>query len=174
MKGVVRYIVLCCAGLLLSCRPQAPQIPSQRKSAAPEVDSTALALLALNQQLASAADLQLAALVQKESTSYALYEAGTWMCILSRGDENRPHPQEGEEWTIHMRIYNLEGKLLTESEATYPIGKYELPQAVDANIGELYPGGKARLYAPWYSAYGLRGTKTVAPYENVIIEIELK
>jgi len=61
-----------------------------------------------------------------------------------------------------------------DAEGTYRIGEHELPQGVDANIGELHRGGKARMLVPWYAAYGISGTETVPPYENVIIDIELK
>ena len=56
----------------------------------------------------------------------------------------------------------------------YRIGKKELPQAVEENIGELHHGAQARLLAPWYTAFGLRGTDRIPPYENVIIDIELR
>ena len=164
----------CFLFLLSGCRPQAPQIPSQRKGEAPKTDSAALALMELNRQLAQAADRQLVQLVQEQAEPYALYEAGTWMTILDRGDETSAAPAYDEQWTVHMQIYDLSGRMLVDSEASYRIGRHELPEAVDENIGELRRGGKARLMAPWYAAYGLKGTENIPPYENVIIEIELK
>ena len=90
------------------------------------------------------------------------------------GDTDSPSPAPNEEWTVHMCVYSLSGQLLTDSEATYRIGMQELPPAVDANIGEWHRGARVRMYVPWYSAFGLRGTETIPPYENVIIETELK
>ena len=164
------FIVL----FLVACGHQAPQTPSQRKGQVPQVDSTALALLQLNQQLAEAADRELTSLAQAQDSTFALYEAGTWMHIVSKGDETTSTPQPNEEWTIHMRVYDLAMNLLVDSEATYRIGKKELPQAVEDNIGELHHGAQARLLAPWYTAFGLRGAEHVPPYENVIIDIELR
>ncbi len=172
-NGAISLIVL--VGLLLvACGKPAPQIPSQRKSSAPAVDSAALALMELNQQLAMTADQQLAQFAQTQEEQYALYEANTWMYISENGDTNSSSPAPEEEWTVHMRTYTLTGELLIDTEGSYRVGKCELPQAVDANMGELHHGAKARLLAPWYSAYGLHGTDAVLPYENVIIELELK
>lgn len=141
---------------------------------APQADSTQLALLALNQQLTETADETLYRLAQAQDESYALYEHGTWAYLRDTGDTAQGAPHEGEECTVHMRIFSLDGQLYSDIEQTAHAGKYELPLAVDANIGEWNHGTKARLLAPWYAAYGIKGTETIPPYENVIIEIELK
>ena len=172
MKRIVGILVLVL--MVTGCRHTAPQTPSQRKGAEPTVDSTQLALMELNQHLASTADMQLAQIVQEQPERYALYEGSAWVTILDRGDENSSMPQPNEEWTVHMRTYDLDGRMLMDSEATYRIGKKELPQAVELTIAELYRGGKAKVIAPWYAAYGMQGNDYVAPYQNVIIELELK
>lgn len=169
-----KWWLLGLAVLLAACTHQAPQRPSQRKSEAPQADSAQLALMALNQQLALAADQQLTQIVQAQEAPYALYDNNVWMTILDRGDEATPAPAEDEQWTVAMRIYDLNERLLVDSEGTYRIGKCELPQGVDAIIGELHRGAQARLYVPWYAAYGISGTEQIPPYENVIIDIELK
>ena len=159
--------------VLAACGHQSPQIPSQRKGQAPQVDSTQLVLMQFNQQMAQAADEQLAAYVQKLDEPYALYEGNVWATVLEQGDIY-DSPKDGEEWTVHMRIYSLDGQLLTDSEGTYHVGKQELPAAVDKNTTEWHRGCRIRMFAPWYSAYGLQGTEHIPPYENVMIEIELK
>ena len=141
---------------------------------APQADSTQLALLALNQQLTQTADETVYRLAQAQEEPYALYENGTWVYLMDVGDATHGVPAEGEECTVHMRIYSLEGRLYSDIEQTAHAGKYELPGAVDANIFEWNHGTKARLIAPWYAAYGIKGTDEIPPYENVIIEIELK
>jgi FKBP-type peptidyl-prolyl cis-trans isomerase len=73
-----------------------------------------------------------------------------------------------------MRVYTLEGKLLTDNKGTYAIGKNELPYAVDRNLREMHPGAKMRMYVPWYTAYGQSGTEHVPPFENVIIDLEIE
>lgn len=160
--------------LLVCCGHQAPQRPSQRKGESPKVDSAQLALMELNQQLAIAADQQLAKLAQEQDEPYALYESNVWMYIPNRGNEADGVPSPDEEWVVAMRIYTLGGQLLTDSESTYRLGHRELPQGVEENIYELYRGGEARMLVPWYAAYGITGTANIPPYENVIIELELK
>lgn len=173
MFGKTRLIIAGCL-LLACCTHQAPQRPSQRKGEEPKVDSAQLALLELNRQMAIAADQQLAQLVQAQDEPYALCESNVWMTILERGDEEAGTPAPGEDWRVAMRVYDLKGRLLVDTEGTYRIGKRELPEGVEANIGELHRGGKAQMYVPWYAAYGITGTEDIAPYENVIIEIELR
>jgi len=160
--------------LMVSCGGKGPQIPSKRSGESVQVDSASLALMELNQQLAKAADEQMMQLATAQDEPYALYDAHTWIHIIDRGDTDRQAPKYGESCAMHIRTYDLNGTLLLDAEGTYTLGKNELPPAVDRNAGELHPGGKARMYAPWYSAYGLKGTETIPPYENVIIEIELR
>ncbi|MBO7458490.1 MAG: FKBP-type peptidyl-prolyl cis-trans isomerase [Paludibacteraceae bacterium] len=168
---IVIYVLTFIA--LAGCGKIGPQLP-HRIGESPEADSAELALLELNQQMAIAAEKQLLQYVQAQDEPYAVYEVDTWMHIIDRGDENAPTPQPNEEWTIAMRTYNMDGQLLVDSEGTYRIRKQELPIAVDINIKELHRGGKARLVVPWYAAYGMKGTEDIPPYENLIIDIELK
>jgi hypothetical protein len=160
--------------LLCGCGGQGPQRPSQRKGETPQHDSTQLALLQLNKDLAESADKQLLQLVQTQDESYALYEGGAWITILDRGDTDSPTPQRGEEWVIHMQVYDLNGKRLKDSEGTYTIGKQELPIAIEFSIREWHRGCRIRMFVPWYSAFGMQGTNDIPPYENVMIELELK
>jgi hypothetical protein len=160
--------------LWCGCHHSGPQRPTQRLGSAPEPDSAQLALLELNQRLAAAADRELAQVIQTQDEAYALYDLNTWMHIYDAGDENTPSPVQDDEWIIRMRTYNLAGQLLIDTEGTYRIGRHELPPAVDTNIRDLHHGARVRLYVPWYAAYGLTGTEHVGPYENVIIEIELR
>ena len=171
---VEKYIVWFAVLLLVGCGPKAPQIPSQRKGQAPQVDSAQLALMELNRQLAQTADEQLAVLVQAQPETYALYENNSWCTLLEVGDTDRETPKPGEEWSLHVRVYSLSGKLYLDSEGTYHVGKLELPPAVDSNIFEWHHGARLRIFAPWYSAYGITGTDIIPPYENVMIELELK
>lgn len=173
MKGG-KFILCCLIVLAAGCGHKAPQIPSQRKSRPPEADRTQMALMQLNMELAKAADEELATLVQMQEETYALYTGNAWATIIERGDIDRPMPIMGEECIVHMKIYNLAGQLLEDSEATYCVGKLELPAAIDANIREWHHGAQIKMFAPWYTAYGIKGTETIPPYENVMIELELR
>lgn len=160
--------------LMSGCGGKGPQIPSQRKGEAPKDDSSALAVMEMNLRLACAADDQLRQLATAQEESYALYDAGTWIHIIDRGKESIPSPGPNDTCELHMRVYSLNGRLLLDTEGTFSRRKNEIPAGVDWNLGELHPGGKARLYVPWYMAYGLQGTDYIPPYENVIIDIELR
>ena len=174
MREVYKFIVVSCAAVLVSCGGKGPQIPSQRKGETPKADSTQLALLELNQQLRESADATLLHLVQAQGEPYAQYEMGTWVHMYDVGRTEEDKIQEGEECTVYMRVSSLEGKLYSDTEQRFKAGKYEVPAAIDANIREWYHGAKMRLIAPWYAAYGIKGTAQVPPYENVIIELEIK
>lgn len=158
--------------LLVGCGQQAPQRPSQRKGAAPQADSTALALMEMNQRLTEQADEQLLHLVQGQEPPYALYEHGTWARVLRTGDSQRP-VKHGEACSVHMRVYSLSGTLYSDTQTTVPVGKYELPPAVDENITEWHHGARVELLAPWYAAFGIHGSEHVPPYENVQIELAI-
>ena len=172
---IERYIgILAVLAVCAGCAQKGPQRPSQRMGQSPDPDSAALALLELNQQLAQAADEELYHIVQSLDEPYALYDSNVWMRIVDKGDEDSPTPRSGEYREVHMRVYNLDGKLLEDTDGTYRILRHELPPGVDVNLLDLHRGAKARMYAPWYAAYGLQGTAHIPPYENVIIDIELK
>lgn len=172
VKGIA---IVCLSSLLMACcSSPSPQRPSQRKSEAPQADSAHLALLQLNKELAEAADRELMQLAQAQDPPYALYEGNAWGVILERGDTGLPSPKANEEWSVHMRVMSLDQQLLSDSEGTYRIGKYELPPAIDANITEWHHGTRARMFVPWYTAFGMQGTEHIPAYENVIIEIEVK
>lgn len=174
MKGLRGLVLSGLAVLFAACGHQAPQIPSQRKSSAPTVDSTQLALLQLNQQLAESADEAVWQAVQAQEEAYAMYEGNVWARVLETGDTDSPTLRAGEECTVRMRVSTLDGQLLEDSEGTYRIGKQEMPKAIDENYHEWHHRAKIKLFAPWYSAFGITGTHAVPPYENVIIEIEIK
>ena len=152
--------IIIVALLVAGCNGTAPQRPSQRKGEAPKADSTAIALMEMNQQLAQAADEQLHHLALQQEDPYALYERGVWAYVVEKGDTDQP-VLAGEE-------------CLLDSDLTARIGKYELPAAVDENITEWNHGAKVRMLAPWYAAYGIKGTDYIPPYENVIIELNIR
>lgn len=177
-RGILRYVwpvAWLCLMLLVACGRPAPQRPSrimgdgQRGT---EPDSAQLALLELNHRLAEAADEQLRQVVLQQDGSYALYEGGVWASLQTPGDGATI--QEKEECRLRLQTYRLDGTLLSDTEGTYQLGKRQLPQAVETNIEEWRHGARVRMYAPWYSAYGLHGNDAVPPYENVIIELTIE
>ena len=160
--------------LLYSCGGVAPQRPSQRKGQSPETDSTQLAIMEMNLQLAKAADRAVLETAQAQADSYALYEGSAWMHIYDKGDETQLVGHYNSVCNLHMRVYTLDGRPLEDIEGTYTVGKYELPNCIEQNLRELHPGARVRMYAPFYTAFGAQGTAHVPPYENVMIDLEWK
>lgn len=162
------------ACVLAGCGGKGPQRPSTWLGREPEPDSATLALLELNQQMAVTADAELLRMAQASDDRYALYDGGAWVCILDKGDTTSPAVMRDEECVVRLSTYTLGGQLLTDVEQPWRIGRYELPMAVDRNITNWNHHSRVRILAPWYSAYGLKGTDDIPPYENVIIEIEIQ
>ena len=160
--------------LMTGCGGKAPQTPSQRKGQAPEADSATLALMEFNSQLAKAADKTVMDAVQAQEEPFALYEGQTWMHIVETGDTDGGLLIPGQAYSIHMRVYTLDGRMLEDTEGTYLLGKAELPAGIDWNIRELHHGAKARLFIPWYMAFGPKGNEHIPPYENVRIDLEIR
>ena len=158
--------------LLAACSQTAPQRPSQRKSEAPQPDSTQMALLELNQHLTEEADRQLASIARSEDIPYALYERGTWAAIIRQGEGETVQPKE--ECTLHIRSLSLSGTLYADTEQTVRIGAQQLPPAIEENITEWRHGAQVILLAPWYAAYGIKGTEHIPPYENIRIELTIQ
>lgn len=159
--------------ILVGCSGQGPQRPSQRMGRSPEPDSSQLALIEFNHRMAEAADSELMHWVQAQPEKYALYEMQAWMCIRERGDEDAELLKRNDRCVIHMQVYDINGRLLTDTQRQYQIGKMELPPAVEANIRSLSPHAKARMAIPWYTAFGMQGNDDVPPYTNVIIDLEI-
>lgn len=170
--SLIGILLLAC--VLTGCGRQAPQRPSYRSGQKTEVDSAQLALMLWQQQLAEAADDELARYVQASSDTFALYDNRTWMRICYKGRQHEPKIQRGEEYVIHLVVYDLKGQLLADIQRPFVIGKMELPMAADANMAVLNPGARVEMVAPWYMAYGANGAEGVPPYTNVIIEMEIQ
>ena len=160
--------------LLVGCNGTAPQRPSQRKGQTPEADRAQLAMMELNMQLAKAADQTVMDAAMAQEEAYALYEGKIWIHIFDHGDTEREQIPFGQPCTVHMRIYSLEKKMLVDTEGTYILGKGELPMSIEWNLHELHHGAKVRMYVPWYTAYGRQGTEYIPPYENLIIDLEVR
>ena len=170
------YTLLVCF-LLIGCGGRGPQRPSQRSGSVKTEDSTVIAMVELNQRLAMAADDAVLRYVSEKEdiTHFAQMPfSNAWVRIIDKGDETRETPKKDEVWTIHIKTYSLEGKMLIDSEQAYRIGRNELPMCVELIITEWHHGTKAIMVAPWYAAYGMLGTAEIGAYENVLLEITVR
>ena len=165
--------------LLLSaggCGGRGPQRPSQRSGTKPEADSSALALMEMNQRLAIAADEEVLRYVQglEDAERFAQMPfSNAWVRVAEKGDEQSNSPQKDETWRLHIKTYSLQGQLLLDTEQEYRIGRNELPTCIDMNINEWPREARVIIVAPWYAAYGMMGTEEVPAYENVLLDITI-
>lgn len=161
---------------LAACSGPNPQRPSTRlgKGATVEVDSAQLALLEYNARMVEAADKELMTLAQTREGEYAIYDNGTWMRIDAPGDVDAELIRRGDRRTLTMRVYDLNGKLLLDSQREYTIGQMEMPTGIDMNVRHLHPGARVRMLMPWYAAYGMQGNEYVPPYTNIMIDLEIR
>lgn len=161
---------------LAACNGPNPQRPSTRlgKGATVEVDSAQLALLEYNARMVEAADKELMTLAQTREGEYAIYDNGTWMRIDAPGDVDAELIRRGDRRTLTMRVYDLNGKLLLDSQREYTIGQMEMPIGIDMNVRHLHPGARVRMLMPWYAAFGMQGNEYVPPYTNILIDLEIR
>ena len=175
-RRLVCFLWVC---LLLSaggCCGRGPQRPSQRSGTKPEADSSALALMEMNQRLAIAADEEVLRYVQglEDAERFAQMPfSNAWVRIMEKGDEQSACPQKDETWRLHIKTYSLQGQLLLDTEQEYRIGRNELPMCIEMNINEWHREARVIIVAPWYAAYGMMGTEEVPAYENVLLDITI-
>ena len=111
-------------------------------------------------------------------TAFAQLFCGSWISKPSPEERDKylfeDTPEFNEKWSVRLRTRRLNGKLISDTEGTYTIRKYELPIAVEEALDEMHAGETRIVLAPWYTAYGIHGNELVAGYENVIFEVTLK
>ncbi len=160
--------VACCA-LLPACGKKRPQLPSNKQSG---VDSVALAMIEMNQQLVLKANTELATYVVASKQPYVQDDQGFWYRITRHTDGLAL--QKEQTVTIAQQVYLLDGTLCEDMVTTVQIGKKQVPAAVDAALLLLHEGEKATILAPWYLAYGQYGNDAkIGAYTNVRIDIEV-
>ncbi|MDR1585054.1 MAG: FKBP-type peptidyl-prolyl cis-trans isomerase [Prevotellaceae bacterium] len=155
--------------LPLSCRKQAPQLPSNKGG---EVDGQAVALLGINKTIANEEDSLLLRYVSTIDSVFEKNNAGFWYRIHKRG--NGEPVQEKMLVTISYQVYLLDNNII--SETTYQsveIGKKQLPTGLEEGLKLMRKGESATFIVPWYIAYGMKGKGEIPPYTSVIFEVKL-
>lgn len=147
-----------------------------------KADTTVLSLMEINQRMAAQADAELMALVDSlqkaDGSEFAQLSTGGWKkrrdAQTREAAQYADSPKPVEHWLVRIRTYSLQGVLLKDVEGVYTIKHFDMPIAVEEAIDEMCEGETATIYAPWYTAYGMQGDKTVKPYANVRFEVTLK
>ncbi len=155
------------------CTPQAPQRPSQRSGQTSPSDSITLAMVELHQRLADAADIELNRYIKEHPGQWFSQDDGSWWMRQRGGEADRQKGGEAERLQIRLITRDLEGKLLSDVEGEYELGKCQLPEAVESVITLNFKLStfNFKVLAPWYVAYGSQGNDAIPGYQNVIIEV---
>ena len=139
-------------------------------------------LLEVNHRMAIEADRILMdmadSLHRATGTEFAQLPRGGWVSKRTKAELKKYRyedtPRFSEKWRVRIRTKRLDGTLLSDTESTYTIKKYEMPISVEDAVEEMCAGETQTVLAPWYAAYGIHGEGPVAGYENVIFEVCLQ
>lgn len=171
-KGNSVWVVLLAvlAEALVSCQPT-PQ-RAKHLSASQEVDSTLLAQMQFNMRMSDAADKACQMAIENDSLRYAQDDYGFWYAkIVARDGELL---QQGQEVNLHIQLSELDGTLLADTKSCFTVGAGDLPLAITRALKIMNKGEQMRIVAPWYTAYGVEGTKLIEPYTNLLIILTIE
>lgn len=179
MKTITKFhlsLTILVAILLASCQRTAPQRPTVRgQEQTTQVDSATLQMLRFNLQMAHAADRELIAWVQKDSTyNWAQREDGVWIrkdSTYEWAEENQF--ENGQTIPLHMQIRKLDGTMIIDTKENHTIGSNRLPMGIENMLREMMPGSSCTIVVPWYVGYGVQGNEIIGEYENILVHIEL-
>lgn len=162
--------MLLTATLLVACQKQPQKVRHLNEK---KTDSTMLAQMQLNIHLADAADKVCREFVQNDSTIYAMDDFGFWYAktISSTSSDSI---QQGQEIPLHIQISEIRGTLISDIKYQYIMGSCELPTAITRSLKMMCIGDQMHIVAPWYTAYGVEGTKIIKPYSNLFIIITIE
>lgn len=167
----VIYIALVLITILfVGCQKQ-PQ-KARHLNESQEVDSTMLAQMQFNAQMADAADKHCSDFIQADSIEYAMADYGFWYTKTVKGVGDTI--QQGQEVSMHIQISEVGGELISDVKHHHIVGSGELPIAITHSLKMMCLGEQMRIVAPWYTAYGVEGTSIIKPYSNLLIIITIE
>lgn len=150
--------------MLMACGKTQPQRPTFKNRPQAE-DSAVVALVEINQRMASDADSRLARYATED---YALQEEGYWVSGLHDIETGF---RDSIEVHARMLVYDTEGNLYEDRYETFRVGQSGEMRVLDPVLRLLHPGDSVSILAPWYMAYGSLGSQVVPPYTNVRIQL---
>ncbi len=156
--------------LLVACQPT-PQ-RARHLSGNPNADSVLLAQMQFNMRLSDAADRACRMVAETDSLRYALDDFGFWFVktITQEGEEL----EVGQEVILHIQLCELDGSLIVDTKSSFVIGAGDLPLAIMRSLKMMVRGEQMKIIAPWYTAYGVDGTKIIKPYTNLLIILNIE
>ena len=137
--------------MMSACGKRKPQLPSNKHQ---EIDSAALAMIEMNQQLVQQANNDLATYVIESGMPYVQDDMGFWY-MITRHTEGLAL-QKDQTVTIAQQVYLLDGTLCEDAVQTLQIGKKQVPTAVESALLLLHEGECATMdvydrppWLPW-------------------------
>ena len=169
-NSVLVVLLAVLAKALVACQPTPQRV--KHLSASQEVDSTLLAQMQFNMRMSDAADKACQMVIENDSLRYAQDDYGFWYAkIVARDGELL---QQGQEVNLHIQLSELDGTLLADTKSCFTVGAGDLPLAITRALKIMNKGEQMRIIAPWYTAYGVEGTKLIEPYTNLLIILTIE
>jgi len=155
--------------LLISCKKQAPQLPSNKGEV---VDEKRVELLEINQELTIQEDSILKEYAEKQDADFKKNDIGFWYKIDKRIEG--PYLKEKETCKFSCKMMSLKGEVLVDEVKQAVIGKKQLVIGLEEGLKLLHKGESATFIIPSYLAYGMKGNEPlIPPYTSLICKIEL-
>ncbi len=167
MKQTLLLFVLIC--VLASCQKPLPQLPSNKGNA---VDSTALALQAIQNRLAEREDSLLMEFANAYEKQLHKDSTGFWFSIDKTTGKLL---KNGDKCSINAEFFSLEGDLLHTENTEITVGKREKTVIIDLALQKMSRGTEATIVAPWYLAYGNNGNgHNITGFTSLVIKLKVE
>ena len=99
----------------VGCGGRGPQRPTYKSGQPPQEDTVEAALMEMNLRMAKEADKAVFRYVEAQDEAYAQLEfTNAWMRIAAHGDTDGVSPKDDELWQMHLRVKDLNGRLLLD------------------------------------------------------------
>jgi FKBP-type peptidyl-prolyl cis-trans isomerase len=162
-------LLLLCA-LAISCRHQAPQLPSNKGGN--EANEKVKILLKMNTKLAQKEDSALNVYVQNHDKELQRNDLGFWYKIESNTDG--AVLKEKDSCRFFLKITLLDGTVVSEETKSAVMGHKEMIVGLEEGLKLLHKGETARFLIPWYLAFGRKGNDSnLPPYTSICCKVKL-
>ena len=130
-----------------------------------EQDTVAINLMLTNQILVEQTNDSLALYVAHCGKDFALHDNGFWYRYLKKNERDSLHDEEIV--AVDYQVFLLDSTLCADVAKQVRVGKKEVPDALDDALRMSRHGEQLEIIAPWYNAYGQKGTNRIPAYTNV-------
>lgn len=169
MKKTLIFGILIMA--LAACNKPLPQLPSNKDNA---VDSTALALQAIQNRLAEREDSLLLEFAKNYTMPLQKDSTGFWF-VIDKTKNNGLRLKNGDQCYINAEFFSLEGDLLHTENTEIFVGKREKTVVIDLILQKMSRGNEAVIVAPWYLAYGSKGNgHNIIGFTSLLIKLKVE